>query len=74
MRVEAIKVENGFLIPFNEAFRKIEEDRIIIEVEIIEQKRLAEGYSILDELAGFWESNRSDASVNHDAIIYESRP
>ncbi len=73
MRVEAIKVENGFLIPFNEAFKKIEEDRILIEVEIIEPNKLAEGYAILDELVGFCESNRTDASVNHDSIIYESR-
>ena len=73
MKVEAIKVENGFLIPFNEALKKIKEDKILIEVEIIEQNKLEEGYAILDELVGFCESNRTDASVSHDAIIYQSR-
>ncbi len=73
MKVEAIKVENGFLIPFNETLKKIKEDKILIEVEIIEQNKLEEGYAILDELIGFCESNQTDASVNHDAIIYQSR-
>ena len=73
MKVEAIKVENGFLIPFNEVLKKIKEDKILIEVEIIEQNKLEEGYAILDELVGFCESNQTDASVNHDAIIYQSR-
>ncbi len=73
MKVEAIKVENGFLIPFNETLKKIKEDKILIEVEIIEQNKLEEGYAILDELVGFCESNQTDASVNHDAIIYQSR-
>jgi len=72
MKVEAIKVEKGFLIPFNEALEKIKADKILIEVEIIEPNKLEEGYAILDELVGFCESNRTDASVNHDAIIYES--
>jgi hypothetical protein len=73
MKVEAIKVENGFLIPFNDALEKIKEDKILVEVEIVEPKQLEEGYTILDQLVGFCESNRTDASVNHDAIIYESR-
>ena len=73
MKVEAIKVENGFLIPFNEVLKKIKEDKILIEVEIIEQNKLEEGYAILDELVGFCESDQTDASVNHDAIIYQSR-
>ena len=73
MKVEAIKVENGFLIPFNETLKRIKEDKILIEVEIIEQNKLEEGYAILDELVGFCESNQTDASVNHDAIIYQSR-
>ncbi len=73
MRVEAIKVENGFLIPFNETLKKIKVDKILLDIEIIGQNQLEEGYSILDELVGFCESNRTDASVNHDAIIYQSR-
>lgn len=73
MKVEAIKIENGFLIPFNETLKKIKTDKILLDVEIIEENKLEEGYAILDELVGFCESNRKDASVNHDAIIYQSR-
>lgn len=71
MKVEAIKVENGFLIPYNESFKKIKQDKILLEVEIIDQQKLEKGYAILDELVGCCESQRTDASVNHDAIIYE---
>ena len=71
MRVKAIKVTNGFLIPFNEFPKKIDENKILLDIEIIEQAKLEEGYSILDELVGFCESNRTDASINHDEIIYE---
>ena len=71
MKVEALKVENGFLIPFNKTLEKIKQNRILLEVEIIEPEKLDRGYAILDELVGFCESNRSDASVKHDTIIYE---
>ncbi|MBI1923126.1 hypothetical protein HYR99_02635 [Candidatus Poribacteria bacterium] len=73
MKVEAIKVENGFLIPFNDMLEKIGKDKILLEVEILEPNQLEAGYAILDELVGFCESNRTDASVNHDAVIYELR-
>ena len=73
MKVEAIKVNNGFLIPFNETLEKIKQDKILLDVEILEQNKLEEGYAILDELVGFCESNRTDASVNHDVTIYELR-
>ena len=73
MKVEAIKVKNGFSIPFNETLEKIMQDKILLDIEIIEHNKLEEGYTILDELVGFCESNRMDASVNHDAIIYELR-
>lgn len=36
----------------------------------LNQRQLEGGYAILDELAGFCESDRMDASVNHNAIIY----
>ena len=71
MKVEAIKVKNGFLIPLDLTFDKIKQDKILLDVEIMEQDKLEEGYSILDELVGFCESDRTNASVNHDAIIYE---
>lgn len=73
MKVEAIKVKDGFLIPFNETLEKVKQDKILLEIEIIEPDKLEEGYAILDELVGFCESNRTDASINHDTIIYELR-
>jgi hypothetical protein len=71
MKVEAIKVENGFLIPFNESLKNIKENKILLEVEILNQDKFEEGYAILDELVGFCESKRTDASIKHDTIIYE---
>ncbi len=70
MKIEAVKVDNGFLIPFNEAFEKISEDKILIEFEVIQRNKLDAGYDILDGLVGFCESNRTDASVNHDTLLY----
>jgi hypothetical protein len=37
---------------------------------IIEEKEVID-YSPLDEMFGFCESERTDASINHDKIIYE---
>ncbi len=74
MRVEALKVENGFLIPFTAWLAKIQQDKILLDVEVVEQARLEEGYAILDGLVGFCASERTDASVNHDAIIYGAEP
>ncbi len=71
MKVEAVKVKKGFLIPFNEFLKKIKQNKILLEVEVIDEQKLEEGYAILDELVGFVKSERADASVNHDAIIYE---
>ena len=41
------------------------------DAEIIPRDQLEQGYAILDELVGFCESDRTDASINHDRIIYE---
>ena len=35
MRVKAIKVENGFLIPFIDRFKEIKQDCILLDVEFI---------------------------------------
>ena len=71
MKIEAITVEDGFRIQFNETLEKIKQDKILLDIEIVEPDKLEEGYAILDELVGFCESNRTDASINHDTIIYE---
>lgn len=43
----------------------------MMDNEIIQQNDVEDGYSILDEMVGFYESNRTDASVHHDEIIYK---
>jgi len=59
------------LIPFNQLSSKIKGDKVLLEVEIVEDVQLEEGYTILEELVGFCASSRTDASINHDAVIYE---
>lgn len=44
-----------------------------INPEIIERNNLEKGYAVLDEMAGFAKSDRTDGSVNHDEVIYELR-
>ena len=55
-------MKNGFLIPFHESWKQIKQDKILLEVEEIGLVRLEEGYAVLDEMVGFCESNRFDAS------------
>ncbi len=71
MRVEATKVENGLLIPFNQIRKKVEQEKVLLDIEFIDPHQIEAGYAILEELVGINASTRSDASVNHDAIIYE---
>jgi hypothetical protein len=73
MKVEAIKMKDGFLIPFSKRFKKITQDRIFLEIKILDQAKIEERYSILDEMVGFCESNITDASINHDSIIYKPK-
>jgi putative addiction module component (TIGR02574 family) len=68
MKVEAIKVENGFLIPYNESLGQVKEEKVLLDIEIIEPGQFAEGYAILDKMAGFCESSPTDFYVNHDEI------
>ena len=72
MRVEAIKQHDGILIPMNEAFRNIRYEKLLLDVQIVEPVE-QDDYAILDELIGICETERSDASVHHNAIIYGKR-
>lgn len=49
MKVEAKKTKDGFLIPMSEEFKNIKDDKILLEVEIIEPIK-ADDYSVLDQL------------------------
>ena len=39
--------------------------------EIVEKNQMAAGYTVFKEMIGMAESDRTDASVNHDDVIYE---
>ncbi len=69
MRVEATKTVDGLLIPMVDELRSIDGDRIVLEVQLVEPGEV-DDYSALDRLVGMCESGRTDASVNHDKIIY----
>jgi hypothetical protein len=69
MKVEAIKIEKGFLIPMTGVFETIRKERILLEIEILESED-GEDYAALDGIIGLCETERTDASVNHDAIVY----
>ncbi len=69
MRVQAQRKENGFLIPLTGELKKIKQDKILLEIEILDQASLPQDYSALDQLVGICETKISDASINHDKII-----
>jgi len=73
MRVEAIKVPEGFLIPVSEGFRGVTQDRTLLEVEIIDPAKAEEGYEVLDQLMGICETGDTSASVEHDRRVYGTR-
>ena len=71
MRVEATKTADGLLIPMIDELRRIDRDRILLDVEFVEPDEPAD-YSALDRLVGLCESGREGASVNHDKAVYDS--
>jgi hypothetical protein len=73
MRVEAIKVPEGLLIPVSEGFRDLAQDRILLEVEVIDPAKADEGYEVLDHLLGIGETGDTSASVEHDQRVYGTR-
>ena len=72
MKVEAIRQSDGFLISMNETFKGITKDRILLEVEILEPE-LSSEYQALDQLIGLCETGKTDASLQHDRILYTRR-
>ena len=74
MKVEAIKVNNGFLIPDTDFLSSVKKDRIFLDIHIWDDDDDEQDvYHSLDALIGLCETNRTDASVNHDSIIYGER-
>ena len=70
MKVEAIKQEDGLLIPMNEVFANIQAQRMMVDIEILDP--VQEGaYDALDQLIGICETGITDASQAHDARVYQ---
>jgi len=69
MQVEAKRTKEGFLIPLNDIFKDIKNNKVLLEVEIIKQFH-KDDYFALDQIVGLCETKRTDASINHDKIIY----
>ena len=70
MRVEAIKVADGFLIPFAEGLQDLPHEKVVLEIELIEPAPTEQDYAALDQLVGFDESGDPTASTDHDRWIY----
>jgi hypothetical protein len=74
MKVEAVKQDNGLLIPMLDVFKKIHQNTIWLNVELLEPEQpQADEYTALDSLIGLCETHQTDASRNHDAILYGRR-
>ena len=69
MRVEAKRTADGFLIPIVDELRDVDRDLLVLEIELVDPDEPSD-YSALDGLVGLCESERTDASVNHDKIVY----
>jgi hypothetical protein len=72
MRVEAIKIENGLFIPMSDSLREIHQEKILLDIAIVEPLQ-DDAYEALDHLIGLCTTKRTDASLNHDAIIYRAK-
>lgn len=70
MHVEALKLENGFLIPRIGIFEKLTQDKIWLKVELVAPPSAEEDYAALDQIIGLCNTGKTDASVNHDQILY----
>jgi len=69
MQVEAKRTKEGFLIPLTDIFKDIKNNKVLLEVEIIKAFH-KDDYFALDQIVGLCETKRTDASINHDKIIY----
>ena len=53
--------------------KNIRHNKILLNVQFVEQKQVDEDYSPLDRLIGLCETGKKNASVNHDEIIYSGK-
>ncbi|MEA3358460.1 MAG: hypothetical protein U9R17_03500 [Thermodesulfobacteriota bacterium] len=69
MQVEAKRTKEGFLIPLDDIFKDIKNNKVLLEVEVVKPFH-KDDYSALDQIVGLCETKQTDASINHDKIIY----
>ncbi len=71
MRVEAIKVAEGFLIPFGNGFPDLPHEKIVMDISIVEPLPPEADYSALDQMVGICDTKIASASIRHDERIYQ---
>ncbi|MEW6619997.1 MAG: hypothetical protein AB1422_11790 [bacterium] len=70
MQVEAIKREDGLYIPMIDIVKTMPQQKIWVDIEVIEPTEETDGYALLDQMIGLCHTNQEDASVNHNKILY----
>ena len=70
MRVKAIKVNKGILIPYQEGLKDVPSDQLVLDIELVDDAPEDSDYDALDEIVGLCETGDSEASVEHDQRIY----
>lgn len=70
MRVKAVKVDKGILIPYQDGFKDIETNHLVLDIELVDEVPDNSSYEALDEIVGLCETDDSKASVEHDQRIY----
>ncbi len=68
MRVEALRIENGFFIPMIEQLKEFQQETILLDIEVVDSFE-NDPYAPFDELIGLCESHISDASVSEHISI-----
>ena len=70
MRVKAIKVEQGILIPYQEGLTDVQNGQLFLDIELVDAPLRDDDYKALDDLVGLCETGDATASIEHDKRIY----
>ena len=73
MRVEATRRDDGLYIPMLDIFKTITQQKIWVDIEVLESAEEPDGYALLDQIIGLCHTDRGDASINHDSILYNRK-
>ncbi|MCP4349077.1 MAG: hypothetical protein GY795_26655 [Desulfobacterales bacterium] len=71
MRVEALKTENGFFIPIIGELRNVRQDRIILDIKIVNENEFC-GLSESDDFYGVFKTKDRDLvkQITEDKNVY----